>query len=311
MAERQAPLVEGLRLDDAIALSTALSQHIAQQAGIRVLVIKGPLAAERGLREPRVSRDVDLLVDPDRFDDLLAAFDQYGWKPRPSADFPILLDLHSRTLVHPKWNCDIDVHHYWPGFLGDPKDVFEQVWRRRQTMTIADVAVQTTGMADSVLVLALHSLREAGHTPASNRKMLDYEYLLAQVGQDGALREAVLAAAVDTDAIQTARPMLTALGFTIDEERNPSEQLRRWNLNVHARHRMTGWVLQLREVPLWQKPGVILRAVFPTAAELRAIDPMIGAGGMALIAGWWRRFARGVQSMPQAVHDLRSHYRSR
>lgn len=310
MAERRACEVEGLRLDDAVALATGLSQHIAQQAGIRALVIKGPLAAEQRLREPRVSHDVDLLVEPDRFGDLMTAFEQYGWIARPAPDFPILLDLHSRTLVHPQWNCDIDVHHYWPGFLGDPQQTFEQLWHRRQTMTIANVPVETTGAADSALVLALHFLREAGHTAAGSRKLSDYQYLLDRVRQDESLAEAVLASCVDTDATQTARPFLIELGFTVPEERNPSEQLRRWNLNVHARHRMTGWLLQLREVSMWQKPRVVMRAVFPSADELRAIDPAIGRGAASVVAGWWRRFVRGVRSAPQAVHDLRAHYRS-
>lgn len=311
MAERRAREVEGLRLEDAVALAAGLSQHIAQQAGIRVLVIKGALAAEIGLREPRVSHDVDLLVEPDRFDDLLTAFAQYGWLPRPAPDFPILLDLHSRTLVHAQWNCDIDVHHYWPGFLGDPGQAFEHLWQRRQTMPVANVPVETTGAADSALVLALHSLREAGHTAAGSRKMSDYRYLLDRVRADEALAEAVLASAVDTDATQTARPFLNALGFGIPEEQNPSERLRRWNLNVHARHRMTGWMLELRETSMWQKPRVILRAVFPSAQELRAIDPAIGDGRRSVAAGWWRRFVRGVRLAPQAVHDLREHYRSR
>lgn len=310
MAQGDARAVEGLFLDDAVRLATALSQHVARDAGIRTLVIKGPLAADQGLREPRVSSDVDLLVDPARFDDLLAAFGRYGWIARPSAAFPILLGLHSRTLVHPRWNCDIDVHHYWPGFLGEPGEVFEHLWGRRQALPIAKVPVDSTGTVDSALVLALHWLREAGHTEASSRKMHDYRYLIAQVQQDPALIDAVMASAVDADAVQTARPFLTELGFDVAEERNPSEALRRWNLNVHARHRMTGWMLQLREASVWQKPGVIMRAVFPSASDLRAIDPQIGDGRAAVVAGWWRRFARGVRSAPQVVHDLREHYRS-
>lgn len=310
MGEGRERAVEGLHLADAVPLATALSQHIAEEAGIRTLVIKGPLSAAQGLRTARLSYDVDLLVDPARFDDLLAAFERYGWIARPSADFPILLELHSRTLVHPRWNCDIDVHHYWPGFLGEPGAVFDHVWDRRQKLSIANVLVDSTGTADSALVLALHSLREAGHIDGKSRKMRDYRYLIEQVKQNRTLADAVLAAAADTDALQTARPFLIELGFSVEEEQNPSAALRRWNLNVHARHRMTGWMLELREVPFWQKPRVIFRAVFPTADELRAIDPQIGEGHASVIAGWWRRFVRGVRLGPQAVHDVRAHYRS-
>lgn len=311
MSESAPHAVERLELDDAIALATALSHHIAQDAGVRTLVIKGPLVAERGLRPVRTSHDVDLLVDPDRFDALLAAFAEYGWIPRPTADFPILLSLHSRTLVHPRWNCDIDVHHYWPGFLAEPHEAFEHLWQRREAMRIADVAVDVPSLADSALVLALHSLREAGHVSGESRQLREYRYLCERVREDDALVRGVMAAAVDTDATQTARPFLQELGFQIPLDPHPSEQLRRWNLNVHARNRMTGWMLELREAPFWRKPRVLFRAVFPTAAELRAIDPTIGQGIRSVSAGWWRRFVRGVTLAPETIRDLKAYYTAR
>jgi hypothetical protein len=311
MPEGPVPAVEHLRLDDAVALATALSQHVAHGAGIRTLVLKGSFASLQGLREPRPSHDVDLLVEPDRFDDLLAAFARYGWTARPAPDFPLLLDLHSRTLVHSGWNCDIDVHHYWPGFIGDAAETFDHLWQRRQSCAAAGVQVDTTGEADTALVLALHSLREAGHVSAESRKMREYRYLLHRVSSDERLANAVLASARDAGALQTARPFLRALGFDIPEEQNPSEQLRRWQLNVHARHRMTAWLLELRQASFTRKLHVIRRAVFPSADELRAIDPYVGAGARAVAKGWWRRFARGIRSALQATQDIRAHYRSR
>ncbi|MBX0301315.1 nucleotidyltransferase family protein [Cryobacterium sp. 1639] len=311
MPENTEPAAAELHLEDAVLLATALSHHIAHRAGIRALILKGPLAAAQGLREQRQSQDVDVLVDPARFDDLLAAFAQYGWIPRPTPGFPLMLELHSRTLVHPGWNCDIDVHHYWPGFIGEAGTTFDHVWQRRQSLSAAGVEVDTTGRADTVLVLALHTLREAGYAAAESRKMRDYTALLARVRDDEALACAVLACAHDTGALQTARPFLLSLGFDVPEDAHPSEALRRWRLHAHARHRMTAWLLELRGASFTHRVHVIRRAVFPTADELRAIDPAIGRGARAVIAGWWRRLSRGVRSAPQAIHDLRAHYRSR
>lgn len=311
MSDTHASAVTLLRIQDAVPLATALSQYVAHAAGIRSLVIKGPLAARHGLRTPgRASQDVDLLVEPARFDDLIAAFASYGWAPRPSPDFPLMLELHSRTLIHPAWNCDIDIHHYWPGFIGDATDAFEALWRRRERVAIAEVEVDTTGTADTALVLALHSLREAGYRDAQSPQMRDYAYLRERLRGDAVLARAVLESATDTGALQTARPLLLDLGFRIIEDTEPSEELRRWQLHVHARHRMTAWLLELRGATLRQKLRVVRRAVFPTATELRAIDPLIGDRRSDVVAGWWRRFARGVRYAPQALHDIRAHYRS-
>lgn len=310
MDQTSASSTTHLHIGDAVLLATALSQHIARAAGIRSLVIKGPLAAAQGLRSPRQSHDVDLLVDPTRFDDLLDAFAEYGWTARPTSGFPLMLDLHSRTLVHPRWNCDIDIHHYWPGFIGDAAEIFDHVWERRQSLPVAGVAVDTAGLADSALVLALHSLREAGYASANSRLMREYATVLERVGTDDALARSVFDSASDTGALQTARPLLIALGFDVPEDTAPSEQLRRWHLHVHARHRMTGWLVELRATSWPRKPRVIWRAVFPTAEALRAIDPEIGDGGLHVLAGWWRRLARGFRQAPQAVHDLRGYYRS-
>lgn len=300
-----------LRIGDAVQLATALSQHVAHAAGIRTLVIKGPLAETQGLRPPRQSQDVDLLVDPARFDDLLDAFREYGWTPRPTPGFPLMLDLHSRTLVHPRWNCDIDIHHYWPGFIGDAGHIFDWLWDRRQALPIAGVDVDTPGLADSALVLALHSLREAGHADTGSRLLREYAAVVERVGSDEGLARAVFGSAQETGSLQTARPLLLAIGFDVPEDTNPSEELRRWQLHVYARHRMTAWLLEVRTAPFPRKLLVVWRAVFPTAEALRAIDPQIGDGARELIAGWGRRLARGLRLGPQAIRDLRGHYRSR
>lgn len=56
---------------------------VGRAHGIRLLVVKGDALARMGLREPRVSADVDVLVEPDRFDELCAALEGAGWSERP------------------------------------------------------------------------------------------------------------------------------------------------------------------------------------------------------------------------------------
>ena len=81
-------------VSDGVALSTALAQHVAREHGIRMLVIKGPISAELGLRTRRYSTDVDIVVEPARTKDLIEALGAYGWTPRPWPDFPKLPEQH-------------------------------------------------------------------------------------------------------------------------------------------------------------------------------------------------------------------------
>ena len=51
-------------LAEAVPLGTVLLQRLLDDAGIRSLVIKGPAFVELGVRRPRQSNDIDLLVAP-------------------------------------------------------------------------------------------------------------------------------------------------------------------------------------------------------------------------------------------------------
>jgi hypothetical protein len=71
-------------------------------AGIVAAPLKGPDLAERihGDLGLRPSADVDVLVDPDRLDDAVAAVRELGYGPPPPAHAPWLRELHLR-LDHP------------------------------------------------------------------------------------------------------------------------------------------------------------------------------------------------------------------
>ena len=61
-----------LRLSEGIELGYALVARIAEDIDARALAIKGQVNEAHSLRTPRESVDVDVLVEPDRFDDLVA-----------------------------------------------------------------------------------------------------------------------------------------------------------------------------------------------------------------------------------------------
>ena len=307
---------------DGVALSTALAQHVAREQGIRMLVIKGPISADLGLRTRRYSTDVDIIVEPDRSKDLIEALKAYGWNPRPWPDFPKLLEQHSRTLIHESWPNDIDVHHYWPGFLGSPQEAFERLWLHRIQVTVAGHPIDTPDRASSALVLALHSLREEGQVAADSRQMTEYCELVSTLKKmddaetefvsdarsTASLTEQILQDAVGTDSTQTARRFLTDLGHDVPfvPNSNASEALRLWRLNAKAEHAMTGWMLKLQRAPLLEKPGIAARAFFPSRADLEAIDPELRNGTISIVRAWWKRASRGLHGLVQAKRDLKA-----
>jgi len=71
-----------LRADEAVLLAHALVCRLAEQVGTRVLFIKGRTAVALGARPDRPSQDVDVLVDPEGFDQVCEAIAAAGWKAR-------------------------------------------------------------------------------------------------------------------------------------------------------------------------------------------------------------------------------------
>lgn len=163
-----ANLAENLALAEAVPLASALVDHTASRAGVRTLLIKGASLEHHGLRPPRTSADVDVLVDPVGLDDLLAALAGLGWKRRSDV-FPTQRDApHAITLVHPEWPCDLDVHRFFPGFLADPAAVFDALWTSSTRIRIAHVLCRIPDAVHSALIYKLNLLRSGdalGLTP--------------------------------------------------------------------------------------------------------------------------------------------------
>ena len=149
-----------LALAEAVPLAHALVARAARDHDVRVLFIKGPVAAEQGLRPRRPSVDVDVLVDPMRRGLLAAVLDDLGWVDENPYLSPTVLPQHSLTHRHHSWPCELDLHDRFPGFFADPQAVFEALWARRTTVRVAGQDIPAPDRAGHALVLALHSLRD-------------------------------------------------------------------------------------------------------------------------------------------------------
>ncbi|PJJ65650.1 nucleotidyltransferase family protein [Compostimonas suwonensis] len=296
-----------LQRGEAVELAHALIDRVARARGIRALFIKGPSLALHGLRPPRVSADVDVLVDPLRFDELFDALVSLGWSERPSTFASRAFTTHSRTLVADGWPCDIDAHHRFPGFLADPAVVFEALWRRRTTMRLAGVRCEVPDRAGSILILALHSLRSSTAVP---RHRGELDHLIGAVGP--ALSETERAdlaeLALETGSVATLDSVLPALG--VDARATPEElaapEALEWRRRVAAGAPITHhWLSAVMDAPWRGRPRLLLHALWPSAHDLRLDHPDIAPGSLALLRARWQRLGRGLDALPAVLRARR------
>jgi hypothetical protein len=145
-------------LAEALPLVAAFAARVAEDANLRLLLIKGRPAADLGVRTDRPSIDVDVWVDPTCESEYLVLLADHGWEKLPGPPAGVGWG-HAITLRHPDWPATIDVHHAFPGFLADDATVFEEVWQRRQMVIVADRTLATPDRVAAAAITILHALR--------------------------------------------------------------------------------------------------------------------------------------------------------
>ena len=143
--------------------------RVAEDAGVRALMIKGPVSPMYGLPRKRQSLDVDCLVEPDGFEKLLSALAVLGWSAEPTTGGATLLTTYSITLNHSVWPITLDVHRYFPGFLVSPTEVFNKLYERHTIAPLAGTAVVVPDASSAVLIRLLHLARD----PVKNLHSID------------------------------------------------------------------------------------------------------------------------------------------
>jgi hypothetical protein len=279
-----------------IELLHALVARVAANAGARVLLIKGPTLARQALRAERVSADVDVLVDPAGLPALVEALRVAGWHPRSGpADSP-----HSITLVHDRWRGDLDLHRYIPGLVHDPADSFEVLWGRREPQRFAGHDVPVPDRLCHAVLLALHSLRNAGDPQR------DTELANAVAALSGADGGDVTAIVHGLGAGYALRSTLGPAGIRVEPDDVNSRRARAWRVRMSSGYGTYIWLMHIRRVPWRQKPAALLRAVWLPAAEIRQNEPDLAAGAVALLRARWRRARRGAAALGGIVRARRT-----
>ena len=188
----------------------ALCERVAKDAGVRMLAIKGPAVAIQGLRPPRASADVDVLVHADDLDRLVDNMVTAGWHKAVEPTHPGVIRTHSTNLLHEHWPVGVHVHNHFPGFLAPDRKVFEALWVRRTSLSLAGVPVTVLDPVSQVAVVGLHLLREDPDGVGSGVQDLTSR-ALARL-QPSELDDLLLLA-VATDCVVPLRPVLVRLGL--------------------------------------------------------------------------------------------------
>lgn len=290
---------ETLHQDEAVLLATALVDFVAATAGLQVLFIKGPAATIMGLRGPHVSADVDVLVRPEDLDRMVELLGGRGWLERPFGAAPVRHYSHSRTLYHPQWNCDIDVHDRFPGMEASPEKGFETLWRDRQYLVMAARRVAVPSIPAAVIFQALHSLR-AISVPRHRDEFIG---LLQRV--DVTMHQHIMDLSAELEATAALKPFLDELGIadvpvrqgTVSEE---------WRHRTSAQGPGTAYLIALIESPWRVKPLVLARAVFPSRRILRENDLHLDNSVASLLRAHVSRWRRGLAGLPAAARKIRA-----
>lgn len=195
-----------LTLAEAVPLGTVYLQRLLAAAEIRSLVIKGPAFVELGVRKPKQSHDIDILIHPSdrkRVRDVLGNAD---WRA-VSLAFPTDTErfANSITYAHARFTSTVDVHHYFPGVLGG-EDAFEVMWSSRTKVVVAHQPLTTLRRDHALVIEGLNSLK--GTRPSGWERRVE----AIRDGADAIDPESVLDAARSIGARHTASALITALG---------------------------------------------------------------------------------------------------
>lgn len=244
-----------LSLAEAVPLGTVYLQRLLTDAGIRSLVIKGPAFVVLGVRKPKQSNDVDLLIEPDGQGRAHAALAQAGWTVI-SPWVPRQLDdvVHSKTYSHPQFPVTVDVHHAFSGLLASGR-AFDAVWRSRDYALVAHCSVETPSVEHALVIEALNRIKDTA--------MDDWLRVSTDVVDNCRIALDVTrmrVAVEDLAATESADSLLVALG---DESRlrSPSKEFIRWSRDCGRHERYMNVAVILRRAP-WNLPKFLWKQVW-------------------------------------------------
>lgn len=297
-------MTDALDLGEAVELGYPLASGVAAAHGIRLLCVKGPILGSQGLRDQKQSVDVDVLVEPAKFDALRAALVAVGWHQSGTYNTPGIVPLHSVTHRHPCWPVELDVHRWFPGFLADPSTVFEAFWQRRTSATLAHAPVPVPDHVSHAALAALHYLRDSATAwGQENLSQLAERVSRWEASELGELSDF----AARTGAAETLGSFLVRVGAPDAGDGAPLVvSLSDWSMRAEADTQVVlPWLVGLRRLPWHRRPKYLAWSLWLNDAHFRAQseEPMTRRDVMR---ARWRRLRRGLGAFPAARASARS-----
>lgn len=146
-----------------LRLARAAVQALAEEAGARMLHIKGD-AIDPSLRAvPRYGTDVDAMVDPRRIRAMHETLLAHGWRVYSTFRFGSSFE-HAQTYLHDTWGY-FDMHRRFPGIGLADQQAFEQLWAQRSPQASAGRTYWAPSIDAQAMILVLNAVRGAGGMP--------------------------------------------------------------------------------------------------------------------------------------------------
>lgn len=288
-----------LLLAEAVDLCHALVDWVAESLEIRVIFIKGPISGLQGLRRPKVSGDVDVLVSPADLDPLIKGLNSRGWTQRPTDFDESTFPVHSVTLLHPTWPNDIDVHFRFPGMERPATECFELLWSRTATFPLAGRPLKAPSRELGICILALHALR----SPWLEDSKAELAFLESITTSD--MLPVILAVSEELMCRGALHPFLTA-AFGPSYASDPPPPSEEWRRRIAARSLGSARLIALLEGPWRARPAMLYQALNPSREALLAYDLYADVsfrGRLRITVERWKNLVKGLPRTVTEVFD--------
>lgn len=257
--------------------------------------------------ETRSSSDVDLLVEPERFDGAIAVLSTLGFRRIFGAQSVGPKEAHADALVRERDLAVIDLHRSLPLVGVDPAEAWGVLSARTTSLRVRATEVRIFDPAATALHAALHAalhgaesakpttklqadLQEALHSTArGGQRSLEDLTRAAQRFDDETWRAAAaLAARLDAEAGMACGLRLIPEGALLADRLGLSQTLPPEIASRHA-------ILRLARERSWRaRVAMAARLAFPPSAYMRFWFPLARSGRGGLLAAYGWRMARSL-----------------
>ncbi|GAB2537779.1 nucleotidyltransferase family protein [Brachybacterium huguangmaarense] len=266
--------------DTLLRLAHGCLESLADDAGARVLHVKGVALAPELTEGRPGSSDCDVLVHPDDVTAYVEALASHGWEQRTHFAQGSVFG-HAATLYSPVWGT-VDVHRTFPGLDADPTRTFETLWRDARRVELGSVACAVPSLTHQRVIMLVHAARDHMGRRAG-------DVTRAWTSATDAERDAVDAVARDLGAVVplalvTGRPELARGGR--------DEHL--WRAMLSDADPTVIWWARLRDA----RTPVAAARVIAAGLHVNQDHLQIRLGrpptAQEVRQDWWRRWGRGL-----------------